>query len=53
MQEKYYVDNIFTTNYRWLVIIGFNLNSPLKLLFYLLIIVNNNLVFKIYYKSVV
>ena len=31
--EKCYVYNIFTTNYRWLVIIGYNLNLSLKLLF--------------------
>ena len=29
--------NIFTTNRKWLVIIGSNLNLPLKLIFYLTI----------------
>ena len=33
INEKYYVYNIFTTNYRLLVIIGYNLNISLKLLF--------------------
>ena len=33
VKEKCYVYNIFTTNHRWLVIIGYNLNLSLKLLF--------------------
>ena len=32
-KEKYYVHNIFTTNYRWLVVISSNLNLTLRLLF--------------------
>ena len=28
--EKYYVHNIFTINYKWLVVIGSNLNLLLK-----------------------
>ena len=30
--ERCYVHNIFTTNHRWLVVIGSNLNLTLKLL---------------------
>ena len=30
--EKCYVHNIFITNYKWQVAIGFNLNSQLKLI---------------------
>ena len=33
LQERCYAYNIFTTNYRWLVVIGSNLNLILKLLF--------------------
>ena len=36
--ERYYVYNIFTTNHRWLVVIGSNLKLTLRLLFCL----NNN-----------
>ena len=50
MIKKYYVHNIFITNYRWLVIIGYNLNLLLKLLFYP---TNNNLPLRICYKNVV
>ena len=32
--ERCYVYDIFITNHRWLVVIGSNLNLPLKLLFY-------------------
>ena len=39
-KKKFYVHNIFTTNYKWLVIISYNLNLSLKLLFYP---TNNNL----------
>ena len=38
--ERCYVCNIFTANYKWLVVIGSNLNLPPKLLFYP---TNNNL----------
>ena len=48
--KKKYVYNIFTTNYRWLVVIGSNLNLTLRLLFYLN---NNNLLLRIYCKNVV
>ena len=33
--ERCYVYNIFTTNHRWLVVIGSNLKLTLKLIFYL------------------
>ena len=33
MFERCYVYNIFTTNHRWLVVIGSNLKLILKLLF--------------------
>ena len=49
--EKCYVYNIFITNSRWSIIIGFNLNSLLKLLFYPLIPASNNLQPKICYKK--
>ena len=29
-----YIYNIFTKNYRWQIIISYNLNSPLELLFF-------------------
>ena len=32
--KRCYVHNIFTTNHRWLVAIGSNLNLTLRLLFY-------------------
>ena len=48
--EKCYVHNIFTTNHRWLVVIGSNLNLTLRLLF---CPNNNNLPFKICCKNVV
>ena len=44
---------IFTINFKWQVITGFNLRPPLKLFFYPLIITNNNPPPKIYYKSIV
>jgi len=37
-KERCYVHNIFTTNHRWLVVTGSNLNLTLRLLFCL----NNN-----------
>ena len=37
----------------WKVITSSNLNLPLKLLFYLLILTNNNLLLKIYYENIV
>ena len=33
IEEKCYIDNIFTTNHRWLVVIGSNLKLILRLLF--------------------
>ena len=33
VDDRYYVYNIFTINYRWLVIIDSNLNLALRLLF--------------------
>ena len=48
--EKFYVYNIFTTNYRWLVVIGYNLNLPLKWLF---CPTNNNLPLRICCENVV
>ena len=33
-KEKCYIHNIFTINYSWLVIIGYNLNLSLKLIFF-------------------
>ena len=36
-----YFQNTFITNHKWQVIIGFNLNSQLKLLFYPPITINN------------
>ena len=47
-----YVNNIFTTNYRQLVIISLNLNLTLRLFFAPIIIINNNLPLKICYKNV-
>ena len=43
--ERCYINNIFITNHRCKVVIGFNLNSKLKLLFYLSVTTNNNLPF--------
>ena len=34
IKERCYVYNIFTTNYRWLVVIDSNLNPTLRFLFY-------------------
>ena len=48
-----YIHNIFTINYKWLIIIGSNLNLTLKLLLCLIITTNNNLLLKIYYKNIV
>ena len=45
--------NIFITNLRWLVVIGFNLNLPLKLLFCPPEIAINYLSLRIYYENVV
>ena len=53
LKDKCYVYNTFTTNYRWLVVIRYNLNSILKLLFNSPITINNDLPLKIYYKSIV
>ena len=50
--EKYYIQNIFTTNLRCKVVIGFNLNPPLKLFFYSPLIVSNNLLFRIFYENI-
>ena len=44
------VHNIFTTNHKWLVIIGLNLNLPLKLFFYP---ISNNLIIRFCYENVV
>ena len=33
IKKRRFVHNIFTTNYKWLVVIGSNLNLTLKLLF--------------------
>ena len=38
MLRPYYFYNIFTTNHKWLIVIGSNLNLTLRLLCYL----NNN-----------
>ena len=48
-----YVHNIFIVNLKRKVFFGFNLNPPLKLLFFSLIIVNNNLLIRIYCKYIV
>ena len=45
--------NIFTTNHRWLVVIGSNLNLTLNLLFCLTIIISNNLLHRTCCKNVV
>ena len=44
------VHNIFIINHRWSVVIGLNLNLPLKLFFYP---VSNNLIIKICCKSII
>ena len=44
INENCYVYNIFTTNHEWLVVIRFNLNLSLKLIFYS---TNNNMSFRI------
>ena len=51
--KKCYVHNIFITNHMWKVVISFNLNSKFKILFNPSITINNNLLFKIYYKNIV
>ena len=51
--KKCYVYNIFITNHMWKVVINFNLNSKFKILFNSSITINNNLLFKIYYKNIV
>ena len=50
--EKCYIHNIFTTNYRWLVVIGSNLNLTLTLIFCPIITISNNLLFRICCKNV-
>ena len=45
--------NIFITNLRWLVVIGFNLNLPLKLLFCPPEIAINYLSLRIYCENVI
>ena len=45
--------NTFTKKFMWKIVISFNLNSPLKLFFYLPILTNNNLLLKIYYENIV
>ena len=40
-------------NFIWKVVTSFNVNPPLKLFFYLLILANNNLLLKIYYENIV
>ena len=45
--------NIFTTNFRYLIITGYNLNLSLKLIFCPSVKINNNLTLKICYKSIV
>ena len=53
--EKCYVHNIlrntFTTKFMWKVVTGSNLNPLLKLFFYSLILINNNLLLKTYCKN--
>ena len=54
MKERSYVYNIFTTNHRWLVVIGLNLNLTLRLFFFVITITtSNNLPLMIYCKNVV
>ena len=54
--EKYYVHNIFrnifTTKFMWKVTSS-NLNLPLKLFFYSPILINSNLLLKIYCENIV
>ena len=50
---KCHIHNIFITNYGWKVVIGSNLNSKFKLLFYPFVITNNNLSLKICCKNIV
>ena len=49
-KKRCYVYNIFTINYRWLVVISSNLKLTLRLLFYPN---NNNLSLKLCYKNIV
>ena len=54
--EKYYVYNVFITlikKFKWLVIIGSNLNPSLKLLFNPPITISNNLLIIICYENVI
>ena len=59
--EKCYIHNIFRNTFAWIIsksyvkscYISFNLNLPLKLFFYSLILTNNNLLLKIYCKNIV
>ena len=53
MLHLQYFHNIFRTNHKWKVVIGSNLNSKLKLLFYPSVTTNNNLTFRICYENVV
>ena len=48
-EERCYVNNIFTTNHKWLVVIGSNLNLILRLLF---CPNNNNLPLRICCKNI-
>ena len=40
-------------NLMWKVVTNYNLNSPLKLFFYLPVLTNNNLLLKIYCENIV
>ena len=51
--EKVCPYNIVTINHKYQIINGSNFNPQLKLLFYSLIITNNNLLFRICYDGVV
>ena len=53
MLHLQYFHNIFRTNHKWKVVIGSNLNSKFKLLFYPSVTTNNNLTFRICYENVV
>ena len=53
MRRPKYFYKSFTTNPSWQVVTDSNLKSLRKLLFYLTVIANNNLLFKIYCENVV
>ena len=54
MLRLQYFYNIFTTNHRWLVVIGLNLKLTLRLFFFVLrITISNNLPLKICCENVV